>query len=94
VLASRPYHLTEMVVVPALAIVLLLTSFVTQVSVHVKSAAIILVVVAVQTLLTLVDSDAPEVATAHVLAAFVLFAVAVQASRRITPELRPGRTVH
>jgi hypothetical protein len=79
-------------VIPILVLLLLIVSFFAKVPGGVRSAVILLVLVAVQVFLGIFAHDVPYVIVLHVLNAFAIMGVAAMAGRSASVVTEPDRT--
>jgi hypothetical protein len=79
-------------IIPILVLLLLIVSFFAKVPGGVRSAVILLVLVAVQVFLGIFAHDVPYVIVLHVLNAFAIMGVAAMAGRRTMVGAEPDRT--
>jgi hypothetical protein len=86
------HGLNGMMVIPVLVLLLLIVSFFAKVPGGVRSALILVVLVAVQVFLGIFAHDVPGVIVLHVLNAFAIMAVAAMAGRSAMVGAEPDRT--
>ena len=79
-------------IIPILVLLLLIVSFFAKVPGGVRSAAILLLLVAVQVFLGIFAHSVPFVVVLHVLNAFAIMGVAAMAGRRASVVAEPDRT--
>ena len=86
------HGLNGTMIIPILVLLLLIVSFFAKVPGGVRSALILLVLVAVQVFLGIFAHDVPYVIVLHVLNAFAIMGVAAMAGRRAMVAAEPDRT--
>jgi uncharacterized sodium:solute symporter family permease YidK len=86
------HGLNGMMIIPILVLLLLIVSFFAKVPGGVRSAVILLVLVAVQVFLGIFAHDVPYVIVLHVLNAFAIMGVAAMAGRSASVVTEPDRT--
>jgi heme A synthase len=79
-------------IIPILVLLLLIVSFFAKVPGGVRSAVIVLVLVAVQVFLGIFSHSVPYVIVLHVLNAFAIMGVAAMAGRRASVAAEPARS--
>jgi hypothetical protein len=79
-------------IIPILVLLLLIVSFFAKVPGGVRSAAILLLLVAVQVFLGIFSHSVPYVIVLHVLNAFAILGVAIMAGRSASVAAEPART--
>ena len=86
------HGLNGTMIIPILVLLLLVVSFFAKVPGGVRSALIVLVLVAVQVFLGIFAHDVPGVIVLHVLIAFAIMGVAAMAGRSASVAAEPDRT--
>jgi hypothetical protein len=86
------HGLNGTMIIPILVLLLLVVSFFAKVPGGVRSALIVLVLVAVQVFLGIFAHDVPGVIVLHVLNAFAIMGVAAMAGRSASVAAEPDRT--
>ena len=86
------HGLNGMMVIPILVLLLLIVSFFAKVPGGVRSAVIVLVLVAVQVFLGIFAHSVPYVIVLHVLNAFAILGVAAMAGRSASGAAEPARS--